>query len=441
MSSRFGRPTVSPSARPGPPSRFSRSKKRALLSPLGLAIALLVIGGAGAITYATTNVGSRSPVVTSSGSLESLNTASPSAVLAAGPDQSKAPDVPITAGEEVGLANSHFGNFNAVACATASNCVAAGAGNDGNGIASISTDGGSSWTSSTLPAGTPALDAITCVDKLTCTAVGQGATASTTDGGSHWSLSALPVANTTMLGVSCPTTSTCLSVGVTSNPEGPYAGAIVRSTDGASTWSNDTLPRGTQGIGDVVCPNATQCIAVGQSILESNDAGVSWTAEGVPGGTQALRSVACSSATTCVAIGANAQGLANPGVPTVAIVTTDGGNTWAQDSFPANTASLDQISCSASGQCFAGGPSETQGGPAPFLSSGDGGLSWTPATTSPSGISAIAGLSCPAANDCAVVGRAANGQAATSASQDGTTWASALVSGQTAPPPNGAPSN
>jgi hypothetical protein len=71
-----------------------------------------------------------------------------SAISAPAPTQADAPDFPTQGGAQNG-----YGNFNAVSCASSSTCFAVGADNSGNGIASTSSNGGATWTSSTLPSG------------------------------------------------------------------------------------------------------------------------------------------------------------------------------------------------------------------------------------------------------------------------------------------------
>ena len=73
-----------------------------------------------------------------------------SSTSAPAPTQADAPDFPTQGGAQNG-----YGNFNAVSCASSSTCFAVGADNSGNGIASTSSNGGATWTSSTLPSGTP----------------------------------------------------------------------------------------------------------------------------------------------------------------------------------------------------------------------------------------------------------------------------------------------
>jgi photosystem II stability/assembly factor-like uncharacterized protein len=350
-------------------------------------------------------------------------------VLAHGPSQAQAPTFPISGGEQPG-----YGNFNALACPDATNCLAVGADDQGNGVASSSTDGGATWDSLVLPKGSPILDAVACADQSHCIAVGQGGIVVTADQGATWKLEALPTANTTLLGAACVTTSVCVATGIVDNPTGAYDGTVVRSTDGGASWQTASVPDGAYGIADVTCPSATDCVAVGASLLVSHDGGATWTATTVPGGTGELRTVSCSSTTECVAIGPNPQGLHDPSAPALAIATSDGGDSWTSLTLPPGSATLDQISCSSATQCLAGGLSPTIGNPAPFYQSSDGGTQWTQATSAPSGLSAIAGIACPVANHCAVVGRQTDGKAATGVSSDLTTWSTKPLPGDAVPP-------
>jgi photosystem II stability/assembly factor-like uncharacterized protein len=295
------------------------------------------------------------------------------------------------------------------------------------------------WSNAPLPSGTPPLDAVSCADSSHCVGVGRGVIAATSDGGSDWALSALPVANTTLVGADCSTTSLCLAAGLSNNRSG-YSGVILRSTDHGSTWQSASVPPGTQGMTAVICPSSTDCIAIGASLLVSTDGGATWFPTTVPGGVGELRSISCSTATQCVAIGPNPAGLTNHNAPGNAIKTTDGGATWTALTLPNGTATLDQISCSGGSSCVAGGLNPSTSGAAPFYESTDGGSSWASAPSSPSGMSEIAGVSCPAADHCAVVGRQSTLQAATATTSDLTTWQISLLPGNAVPPPTDAPS-
>jgi photosystem II stability/assembly factor-like uncharacterized protein len=405
-------------------------RRLALTSTVGVLMVVVAVALATTIGAVVIHTAASS---TSPGSSHSLTAAAPPttttttttvpAALVNGPSQTKAPAFPISGGQQKG-----YGNFNALTCATTTICVAVGADDQGNGVASTSSDGGTTWSKVAMPVGTPVLDAVACGDSAHCVAVGQGAVAVTADQGSSWSLHPLPTANTTLIGADCPSTSVCVAAGIAENVTGPYVGTVERSSDGGDTWQAASVPTGTKGIGGVVCPSITDCIAVGDSLLVSHDGGATWATTTAPDGISQLRTVSCSSTTMCGAIGPNPQGVFNPNVPADAIETTDGGSTWTNLTLPAATGSLAQISCSAI-ECLAGGLSATAGGAAPLYQSSDGGSTWKPAPQAPSGLAAIVGLSCPAANQCAIVGRASDGTATTSASGDLSTWITAPTPG------------
>ena len=88
--------------------------------------------------------------------------------------------------------------------------------------------------------------------------------------------------------------------------------------------------------------------------------------------------------------------------------------------MPAGTASLDDVTCASATQCYLGGPATTASGPAPLYTTSDGGDTWQ-ATTAPGTLTAIAGMACPAANDCVIVGRDGT-QPEVDSTTDGTSW-------------------
>jgi hypothetical protein len=88
----------------------------------------------------------------------------------------------------------------------------------------------------------------------------------TTDGGTVWTTQSLPTGVTALDGVSCATMSDCFAVGqdVVSTPSGVVdTGVVVSSTDGGSVWSAGTLPDGVRQLYGVSCPGPTTCWAVG----------------------------------------------------------------------------------------------------------------------------------------------------------------------------------
>jgi photosystem II stability/assembly factor-like uncharacterized protein len=308
-----------------------------------------------------------------------------------------APIVPTPGGAVLGT-----GAFNAISCITSTDCVAVGGDNNLDAVAAFSSDGGTSWSESTVPSGLPQLNALDCSNDSNCVAVGEGDVATSTDGGVTWISHTIPTANTTLLGVSCSTSSTCVSVGVSPGNNGPYSGQLLYSSNAGDTWSVPELPAYVGALGSVDCPSSTFCVAVGASILESNDGGQTWTASFVNGGTGVLRTVSCASTLDCVGIGSNPMGITNSSAQAYEILTTDGGSSWTSVNTPVSSYLLNTISCSGGDDCTVSGPS-AHGGAAPLWNSSDGGATWT-SQDPPAGVTAVGGLACTGNSGCAFVG-------------------------------------
>ena len=315
-------------------------------------------------------------------------------------DQSGAPVVTSAEG------SSGAGLFG-ISCSSATECVAVGSDGDQGGVASTSTDGGTTWTQGALASGEPVLFAVDCPSTANCVAVGQGASARSTDGGATWTSSTLPTSNTTLLGVDCPNATLCVSVGVSPGNAGPYEGQLLVSSNGGTTWTVPSLPAAFGALGSIACPSATFCVSVGASILVSNDGGQTWSPRTVNGGTGVLRSVSCESATTCVAIGANPAVAQSPNAAAYEVETTDGGATWTSVTTPHGSATLSQVSCSSSA-CQAAG-SAYNGAAAPMLLTSNGGAQWTADASVASSLTAVNAISCYSGTSCVFVGVGANG--------------------------------
>lgn len=383
------------------PARSSRRERRGDISNKGAiarhkkplaamvaSVALLgaTVGGATAIAGGKVHVTPSTHSATAQGSVWNPPT-----------NETKAPAVPTPGGAEPDV-----GSFNAVTCPTSSNCVAVGANAELYGIAATSTNGGSSWSAATVESGQPELNAVACSSTSDCVAVGVGDAATSSNDGSTWTSVSIPTSETTLLGVSCPTSSLCVSVGVSPVGGGPYNGQLLVSSNGGATWSAPSLPPHIGALGSVDCPSATFCVAVGAEILVSDDGGQTWSPNYVNGGTGVLRNVSCSSATECVAIGPNGQGAADPTAAAFAVSTTNAGATWMPETMPSGSYTLNAINCSVEGTCIATGPGAND--QAPEAVSSDGGVSWAEVASFPSGLSAVADVSCRSTNSCVLVG-------------------------------------
>ncbi len=173
----------------------------------------------------------------------------------------------------------------AVACPTASRCIAAGS------SVLESNDAGQSWAQVPVNGGVGQLFSITCPSSSTCLAVGPNAlgptnpslpgdAVETTDGGTTFEAMALPASSASVFKVSCSTSTNCVAGGATG--DGASAPVFLNSSDGGSTWANATPPPSFKAISDISCPSGGSCVAVGSAT--SGNASAASTASLSPSG-------------------------------------------------------------------------------------------------------------------------------------------------------------
>jgi hypothetical protein len=331
------------------------------------------------------------------------------------------------------------GGFNAVSCGTAAACVVVGADSSANGAVATSSNSGASFQYVTVPASTPTLNAVSCTGSSVCVAVGGNDIIRSSNGGSSWASTQLSDAGISLLAVTCQGTTLCIAGGIDEGVADPTGedlqmqAVAYSSSDGGQTWTQGSIPMGIAGIASVVCLTSTKCIAVGSNVLVSSNSGQTWTPVGVAGGTNQLFSISCSTSSDCVAVGSNPAGTFNPNLPGDAIVTTNGGSSFTAVKLPAATAAISDVSCAST--CMAGGATGTGMSAPVFLTSSDGGSTWS-AAQPPPGFGAVAGLFCPPSGSCVAVGSSGNGASATP-----TTALLAPKSGTWTPSPVGAGSS
>jgi photosystem II stability/assembly factor-like uncharacterized protein len=172
----------------------------------------------------------------------------------------------------------------ALQCVAPSTCVTVGflqspAGSPSSPPAMVlySSDGGSTWTTSSLPSlpSTPgALSRLTCSDASDCMASffekpGLTSTVLVSDnGGQSWSQSGSSPPGF-VSGLSCPTASDCWTSGIVApnNAGQPVlvaraGGFISSTTDGGGTWQSAQLPDGIGPVVDISCPSDSTCYAI-----------------------------------------------------------------------------------------------------------------------------------------------------------------------------------
>jgi hypothetical protein len=253
-------------------------------------------------------------------------------------------------------------SLNAVSCASAGTCVA-----DGDGSVVSSTNGGTSWALHTLPLPGLTLVGALCQSATQCLVTGyqtlgdlagnQAEIFHSTDGGSTWAPSTMPAAVGGISAIACPTTTRCIGVG----------SAVVVSNDGGVTWAYVPVNGGSPQLASIACASSTQCIAVGPNpagisnpaapglAVETTDGGSSFGVITLPAKTASVFDVSCASSTSCEAGGAMGTGATSP----TFVASSDGGTTWRNQAAPPGFSAVSGLSCPSAAGCVAVGRTTT----------------------------------------------------------------------------------
>jgi hypothetical protein len=193
------------------------------------------------------------------------------------------------------------------------------------GVVVVTTNGGRTWTTLTMPTGLGYLTGVSC---LSGPAAGSGAlplpSPTTTPSSTPVAPATATTAPTTTSNGSGPTTTSarvgvagarCTVVGTTARSPGSARtghGLILTSTNGGARWTNQPVAATTAALTDVSCPALDSCVAVGSSVATAALAGVAifsgstdhpWKNAAVVGSAQPLSAVSCVSNSRCVVVG------------------------------------------------------------------------------------------------------------------------------------------
>ena len=187
--------------------------------------------------------------------------------------------------QRAGSLTAGFAGAGGVDCPGALTCLTAGyvptGPGHGNGAIELTTDGGASWQSASVPAGTGLLHAVACTADRACVAVGTSSTTTsgiapaksavlTSSGGpATFSRARAPAAIGDAFGVSCHRTASCAAVGTGWTPTlvpAPIAG-VATSIDAGAGWGTARTRYVPAGLAGVDCPTVTRCIAVGGDVI------------------------------------------------------------------------------------------------------------------------------------------------------------------------------
>lgn len=168
-----------------------------------------------------------------------------------------------------------------------------------------------------------------------------------------------------------------------------------------TTQSLGQLSRGLTG---VACATSTTCEAVGVTgygtalALGTTNGGTTWAQQTLPKVDGSLTAVACPASVDCIAVGSGTY-----------LTTTNSGLSWASHAF--GRVSLTGISCTGPKFCIAVGSKATDNTSCPSgssYSSTNGGQTWS---TTALGCVAPTNVSCSSATTCEVIGQAFSGSA------------------------------
>jgi hypothetical protein len=274
-----------------------------------------------------------------------------------------------------------------VTCTSASECWAVGWYNTNTGSSTLVEEWtGGAWAivSAPDPADSNDLYSVACWSSTGCWGVGQSSSDGTlatqtlieTWGGSVWATASSPnstgaiVASDVLSGIACASATQCWAVGG-SDITGGVGGSIIDGWNG-NTWQPAPAPANPGGeFSGVACASSTECWAVGsapaggtgatQTLIEEWEAGT-WSIVTSPNASPSqanfLDGVTCVSATQCWAVGNFSTG----GVSQTLIEELVSG-TWtivaSPDTDPSQNNNLTSVACSAAGECWAVGSTNT----------------------------------------------------------------------------------
>jgi hypothetical protein len=355
-----------------------------------------------------------------------------------------------------GTSANRNAELSSVACASPALCVAAGSYTDssGHGQGVLLTGHGSSWAAAKAPlprdaAADPAISfaAIACPSATVCVAASSYTDSSgveqgllVTGQGTTWAATKAPMpagaATRPLVGLShiaCPSVTMCVVTGVYSDSPRSYQGLLL--TGHGSSWAatNAPVPPGAAihpdvDISDVACTPTAVCVVTGNYYDSSVNAqgllltapGPSWSAVKAPGPAGAaggqpvdLGQVACPTATRCISVGQyGGSSGSNQG-----LLLTGWASSWtaARAPLPAGAATsqnaeLSDVACPSATACVAAGSYTAATGNQPGLLLTEHGSSWIaikaplPAGALLYPAPALSNVTCPSATSCVATG-------------------------------------
>lgn len=291
-------------------------------------------------------------------------------------------------------------------CTDTDTCATLGLDSSGDSIFEETTDGGSTWSSEPGPSRLTSPIGVTrlaCASAVSCVAVasdpadqnGAAFAFVTSDGGASWTSSTMPT-DFVPEGLRCVSAESCIVVGFDQSPQGSSSvprGTILYSTDDGASWITATIPPRLGPLRDLSCADPTDCVAsalragdpshstkvpLSSEILVSTDGGQAWSDASASGLSNAfVMGLSCPAPSACWASGVTRNSTAGSavipsggggviirqravaafkvGANTQGVIasTTDDGQTWQRASLPQGVVGVMDIACPTTSSCFA----------------------------------------------------------------------------------------
>jgi type II secretory pathway pseudopilin PulG len=300
-----------------------------------------------------------------------------------------------------------------------------------DGIAETS----SGWSVASFPASLTRIEGVACTTGA-CIAVGyssSGGAAAVTTNGTTWTTTSLPAGVSQLSEIVCPpsaTTPACIAIGSGTSSNGVLLTATISGS--TVTWTKDTIPS-TTSLGELVCPSSsaqpvcyvsatTSSGAIVFSNSGSGSPGTTWTSWTAPSGltVTSISQLVCNSTTFCVLLGVS-QCFHCGSSPEI-IQLASGTWTAYTNSTGVTPTTFTQLACASSGtSCWATGTTSSSA-IAVYLSSG---TTWKSDTGIPSGTTSLSGLTCPGSGAGCFSLYATSSSAGVISIGSGTAWSTA----------------
>ncbi|HEY1988493.1 MAG TPA: hypothetical protein VGG43_03435 [Acidimicrobiales bacterium] len=329
-------------------------------------------GGApnGAALIATTNGGTSwipQSIPPTTGYLADIACSTPSQCVAVGQGQSNQGIAIVTnnGGTSWGPATvpTGIGDVTTVTCGSDRRCMAIGSFASGD-VALVSTSAGATWTQAgMLSGGSSGASGVSCVDAQHCWVTGHataGSVVSTSNGGSSWATLPIPAGSGFLNSVSCVQGPADQSGSV---PGAAPSGQITVPTSPTSTAppTTSSLPVGVAGVRCTVVGSTTAAQNLARTghglVFTTSNGGATWTSQPTPASVAELFGVSCIADDTCVAVGSTITSSPASGV---LLFTGSTAKPWKGATTVTSPEPLVGVTCSSTSQCLSVGESIIQ---------------------------------------------------------------------------------